>query len=360
MKLTNKLSYLLLVAVLLSACNSESEKKVSRKTEIKKSLQTMTLEPKTMSEDIQLPGVMEPFEWVQIFPKISGFVKDVYVDRGSIVHKGSLLLKLEAPEIEERLAAAKLKYVEAQAMYYASKDKYFRLKETSKTPGTVSPYDLSASMAKMMADSATVQGELANYKAQQALADYLEVRAPFDGVITERNVHPGALVGPGAQNAKPMLVLQEQAKLRMVINVPEEYSMQLSKNGKVQFHVNALLGQTFTGTLARSAGSLNEHYRSEAVEVDIPNGDHKFIPGMYAEVVLPASGDHNAFVVPESAVVTTTERKYIVAVRDNQTKLIDVTVGHQQNDSTEVFGELKQGDKVVVNASYEIKDGKSI
>lgn len=360
MRPTNKLLYILCIAVVLAACNSESEKKVSVKKEKKKSLETITLEPKAMSEGIQLPGVMEAFEWVQIFPKISGFVKDVYVDRGSNVHKGSVLLKLEAPEIEEHLAASKLKYVEAQAVYYASKDKYFRLKETSKTPGTVSPYDLSTARAKMMADSATVQGELANYKAQQALAGYLDVRAPFDGVITERNVHPGALVGPGAQNAKPMLILQQQSKLRMVINVPEEYSMQLSKNGIVQFHVNALPGQTFTGTLARSANSLNEHYRSEAVEVDIPNSDHKFIPGMYAEVVLPASGNHNAFVVPESAVITTTDRKYIVIVKDNRTKLVDVTVGHQQNDSIEIFGELKQGDKVVVNGSYEIKDGEAI
>src|SRR6185312_7133171 len=107
-----------------------------------------------------------------------------------------------------------LQYTQAHANYLISKDKYQRLLETSRTPGTVSPFDLSAAQSKMQADSATAQGEYANYKAQEAMQGYLTVTSPFDGVITERNIHPGALVGPGEANSKPMLILQQLSKLR--------------------------------------------------------------------------------------------------------------------------------------------------
>lgn len=346
--------------LIFASCGNNEEKPKTTAPAAGPGYKVMLLQPHQISGDVQLPGVMQPFEFVQIYPKISGFVKNVNVDRGSVVKKGQLLLTLEAPEVEQQVAAAKLKFTQAEAVYITSKDRYRRLLETSHTPGTVSPYDLEAAASRMQGDSATAQGEYANYQAQQTMRGYLTVTAPFDGVITERNVHPGALAGPGAQNAKPMLVLQQLSKLRLVVDIPEQYAAQVKNGDKVHYKTNALPGQDFTGTVSRSSGSLNNSFRSETIEIDVLNPGNTFKPGMYAEVVLPTSGSANAYVVPKSAVVTTTERKYVIAVENNVAKWVDVSVGNQGTDSTEVFGNLHTGDRVITNASYQVTEGTAV
>lgn len=350
---------LLLVAFWVSGCHSDDESKKTSTTK-KETYKIITLEPHMISGKVQLPGVLQPFQFVQIFPKINGFVKEVSVDRGSVVRKGNFLLRMEAPELEQKVSASKLRYAQAHAIYLTSKDRYMRLLETSKTPGTISPYDLAAAASKMSADSATSQGEYANYKAEQDMYAYLTVSAPFDGVITERNVHPGALVGPGSDAGKPMLILQQQSKLRLVVNIPEQYSAQIKNGEVVHFKVNALPGQDFNGAVSRSSGNLNSSFRSETIEVDVANPKNVFKPGMYAEVVLPISGSANAYVVPKSAIVSTTERKYIILSDNGVAKWVDITEGNQQNDSTEVFGDFKTGDRIVSNADYKIKQGETI
>ncbi|MBS1772003.1 MAG: efflux RND transporter periplasmic adaptor subunit [Bacteroidetes bacterium] len=356
MKKTMVILALMAVTIISQSCN-HSDKKT--KIENKQELQLMNVEKRQLGQEVQLPGVLQPYEFVQIFPKVNGFLKEIYVDRGTHVKKGQLLLKLEAPEMQQNLAAARLRFVQSQTMYETSKEKYERLMETNKTPGTISPYDLSAAKAKMNAELATMQAEEANYKAQIAMNNYLSVNAPFDGIITERNVHPGALVGTNGSNNKPMLVIQQQDKLRLIISIPEQYSSQVS-NGDVKFSLNALPGEVFSGKISRSSGCLNDNYRTETVEIDVPNVAHKFKAGMYAEVLLPEKGNAKAFVVPKTAVVTTTEKKYVVAVRNEKTLWVDVTEGNEKEDSTEVFGSLQTGDKVVVNASFEIKEGQRI
>ncbi len=355
-----KLSLLfLLAAFCASSCHTADANKTANSIK-KEECRLLVLAPHTISSQVKLPGVLQPFEFVQIFPKLNGFVKDVFVDRGSVVKKGALLIRMEAPELEQKVSASKLKYAQAHAMYLTSKDRYMRLLETSKTPGTISPYDLSAAASKMAGDSATSQGEYANYKAEEDMYAYLKVVAPFDGVITERNVHPGTLVGPGSDASKPMLVLQQQSKLRLVINVPEQFSAQIKDGQVVHFKVNALQGQDFSGTISRSSGNLSSNFRSETIEVDVSNAKNIFKPGMYAEAVLPVNGSANAFVVPKSAVVATTEKKYVILANNGISKWVDITEGNQENDSTEVFGALHDGDKIVQDASYQIKDGAKL
>jgi membrane fusion protein, multidrug efflux system len=308
-----------------------------------------------------LPGVLKPFEMVDIYPKVNGFIREIPVDRGSQVHKGELLVRLEAPEIEQQYYSAKSKYLQVYALYLASKDDYDRLVVANRMPGTVSAHDLELARAKMIADSASTQGEIANYKALEATKDYLTVTAPFDGVITERNVHPGALVGPAQKEEdKPMLVLQQENKLRLVIDVPEVYSNQLSGHSLIRFRVSTLPGKNFQGTISRSAGSLNMKYRSEAIEVDVNNTERLLKPGMYAEVELPVTRNTNSLIVPGSAVVTSQEKRYVIRVQDDQAHWVDITEGNSRNDSVEIFGELRLHDKVIINANDEIKDGASI
>jgi RND family efflux transporter MFP subunit len=213
----------------------------------------------------------------------------------------------------------------------------------------------------MQADSAVAEAQKANCNSLKVTMDYLVVRAPFDGVITERNVHPGALVGPNLKaDDKPMLVIEQEAKLRLVIEVPEMYTSQIAGKSVFNFSVNSLPGKIFKGTLSRASGALSTKYRSEAAEIDVLNNGHLLKPGMYAQVDLPLTGNKDALIVPHSSIVTSTERKYVIVVRDGRTKWIDVEEGNSSNDLTEVFGNLNPGDKVIARANDEIKEGVSL
>jgi membrane fusion protein (multidrug efflux system) len=351
----------LIVVIAFAACHQQENKQADKPAPVAKRWELGEVVEKPLSSSINLPGELRPFEIVQLYPKVNGFVKEVSVDRGSLVHKGQVLLRLEAPEIEQQYFAAKSKYLQVYAMFLASKDSYERLVVTSRTPGTVPAHDLEMARTKMMADSAMSEGEIANYRGLEATKNYLTVQAPFNGVITERNVHPGALVGPNIKaDDKPMLVLEEEARLRLVVNIPEVYSNQLQGRSAISFMVSTLPGKIFTGNISRSSGSLNTKFRSEAVEIDVNNAQHLLKPGMYAEVILPIERSQPSMVVPSPAVVTSTEGKYVICVMGGKATRVDVLEGNSRNDSTEVFGHLHTGDKVVLHATDEIKDGTKI
>jgi membrane fusion protein, multidrug efflux system len=346
-----------IISIILAACSTAKKKTVVEKDNVNKyTLTEVVKEP--LSSSIQLPAVLDAYQKVSIFPRVNGFIKSVMVDRGSIVKKGQVLLVLDAPEIIEQYYAAQSKYLQAKAIYAGSKDNYERTLAVSETPGTISPHDVEVANARMLADSAIMNSELANFRALEATRSYMTVTAPFDGVITERNIHPGALAGPSG--TVPMLILEEEDRLRLVMQIPEMYSAQLSTARQVTFHVNALPGLDFTGNISRQAGSLNDRYRSEAVEVDVQNPQHRLKSGMYAEVVIPVTGSVQAMVVPASAIVTSTERKYVIAVKQGRTHWINVQEGNKHEDSTEVFGNLTAGDKVILQGTDEIKEGVTV
>jgi len=364
-----KLQYLLFSIFLLSfcACNQSESHPVADKDSTTKAPAAHSsyvfgeVAEAEIGSVVHLPAVLRPYEMVDIYPKINGFIKEIPVDRGSRVRTGQLLLRLEAPEIEQQYMAAKAKYLQAYSLSLASKDDYDRLMVANKMPGTVSAHDLELAKAKMIADSATSQAEMANYKALGATRDYLTVTAPFDGVITERNVHPGALVGPNLKtDDKPMLILQQESKLRLVIDVPEVYSNQLTEHTLVSFRVSTLPGKVFRGAISRAAGSLNMKYRSEAIEVDVKNDNGLLKPGMYAEVDLPVQRNTHSMVVPAAAVVVSQERKYIITVDGDKAHWVDVVTGNSRNDSTEVFGVMSPHARIIVNANDEIRDGTSV
>jgi len=361
MKIIFRSFIILLIAAAAFSCGNKKAAEKKAEATGSAGLKLYTIQPGSVGENIQLPGVLQPFQEVQIYPKVSGFINNIKVDRGSVVKKGQVLMTLDAPEIAEHESAARLKYVESVSILQNSKDRYKRLMQTSKTPGTVSAYDLQAANSKMMADSAVMQGELADYNAQKTMYSYLTVTAPFDGIITERNVSPGALVGPGSESStKPMLILQQQSLLRLVANIPEQYSAQVKDGEVVHYRINAIPGKDFTGKISRSSGSLSEHFRAETIEIDVHNPDLSVKGGMYAEVNIPVAGDVNAYKVPKTAVVTTDESKYVLVVRDDKIKKVNVTEGNQDGDETEIFGDLKPGEKLVANANYDIPEGEEV
>ena len=179
-----------------AACSSNSEtvKTAEQAKSTPPKYQVATVEKGGVATTIKLPAQLVAFQEVSIFPKVNGYVKTVQVDIGSRVSKGTLLMVLEAPELVELALQAKEKYARTKADFAIDKEHYQRLLEAYKTAGAVSPLDLSTIKAKMDADSALSNAEKANWQMQETMLGYLNVVAPFAGVITERNVHPGALV----------------------------------------------------------------------------------------------------------------------------------------------------------------------
>jgi membrane fusion protein (multidrug efflux system) len=360
-------AFLFIGASLLSSCGPDKKEKEDQAQREKQqdAVDTPAVAPIVvtkgkLSSTIAIPGELIPYQQVDLYAKVNSYVKKLLVDIGSEVHQGQLLVTLEAPEINSQLAEAQSRIKQQEAIYFASKANYDRLYSTSKTPGTISQNDLEQAEAKKNADNANVEAAKSALKQVAANLNYLEIRAPFDGVITSRNVNLGAYVGPGGKGSDPLFVLQDQKRLRLVVSVPENYTGGLSNKNKVDFTVQALPNQKFTAQVNRLAGALDEKLRSERLEMDVFNKDKKLLPHMYAEVNVPLPSRDSAFIVPKTAVVTSTEKVFVVRITNHHAEWVEVKKGLQSKDLMEVYGDLKKGDKVAKQATDEIRNGSPV
>jgi membrane fusion protein (multidrug efflux system) len=361
------LTVLVIGATLLSSCGpGKMEKEEQAQTvQQENAIDTPTVVPVPVKKGklnttIAIPGELIPYQEVDLYAKINSYVKNLLVDIGSKVHQGQLLATLEAPEINSQLAEAQSRIKQQEAVYYASKATYDRLLSTSKTPGTVSQNDLEQAEAKKNSDLANVEAARSTYKEVAANLNYLQIRAPFDGVITARNVNMGAYVGPGGKSTDPLFVLQDQQRMRLVISVPESYTGGLNDKNTVTFSVASLPNEKFTAQVKRLAGALDTRLRSERLEMDVYNKNKKLLPHMSAEVDVPLPSRDSASIVPKTAVVTSTEKVFVIKISNHHAEWVEVKKGLSTADMVEVYGAIKQGDTVVKQASEEIRDGSTV
>jgi RND family efflux transporter MFP subunit len=346
--------------LVLGSCSDQSDP-ATKKTSNPASahFETIKAEKAPVNEVVTLPAQLAAFQEVSIFPKVNGYVKDVKVDIGSRVKEGQVLMILEAPELEQTVVQAQERWARAKSDYTIGKENFERLRQAAQTPGAVSPQDLATAHAKTEADSALANAELANLRVQQTMLAYLTVRAPFSGVITQRNVHPGALVSAESKD-KPMLELKEVDHLRLQVDLPETIAANLREKDTVSFFLSAFPGRKFTGHISRKSMNVNAQYRLERVELDVYNPDGSLSPGMYADVVLNTRGNPEALSIPKSAVITSTERKFVLVVRDGKVHKVDVSTGNESADRIEVFGKILPGEEIIVHPSDEIREGTPV
>jgi len=325
---------------------------------------------------LTMPGQLDPYEAVAVYPKVTGFVKSIRVDRGSRVRAGELMAELEAPELVAQRAEAQSKLQAAEAQLSAARSKADadastseKLKAASATPGVVAGNDLVVAQKTVEADqnqvAAAQQIAEAARQALQAITQtesYLRVTAPFDGVVTERNVHPGALVGPnsGPASATPMVRVVQNDRLRLVVPVPEAYTANVTPGATMTFTVPAYPDQTFSGRVARVAQAVDVKTRTMAVELDVVNVDGRLAPGTFCQVKWPVKRPQPSLLVPTGSVSSTTDRTFVVRVRNGKTEWIDVRTGLASGPLTEVFGDLQPGDEVAVRGTDEIRPGTDV
>jgi RND family efflux transporter MFP subunit len=323
----------------------------------------VSLQKGRLSTTLYVPGELEAFYQVDLYAKVASFVKKLYVDIGSEVREGQLLATMEAPEIESQLATALSREKAQEAIYIADKAGYDRVIETAKTPGTISPNDIDQADAKQKSDYAQLEALKAAYNEVAETLKYLEIRAPFDGVISARNTNPGAYVGPSGQGqSTPMFTLQQQKHMRLVVSVPEAYTGFLYQQDEVKFSVKALPDRKFTAKVRRLAGALDNRLRAERTEMDVYSNDKTLLPGMVAEVDLPLPSRDSTFIVPSSAVVNGTEQVFVVRVTpDHKAEWINVRLGRSEGGRMEIYSDsLRDGDMLVQRASEETRNGMGI
>jgi membrane fusion protein, multidrug efflux system len=339
-------------------------------------VEVVTVLEQPLNVTLSLPGELTPYQTVAVYSRVTGFVKSIPVDRGTRVIAGQQLATLEAPELvaQRSEAQSKLQSAEAQlaavrAKADASASTYEKLKAASATPGVVAGNDVVLAQKAVEADQSQISAAMQNVEAaRQALASvrdmeaYLRITAPFSGVVTERNVHPGALVGPtgGGGTALPIVRIVESNRLRLVIPVPEAYTAGISNGSSLTFTVAAYPGQTFTGTVSRISQAVDVVTRTMAVELDVNNTDGRLTPGTFAQVKWPVHRTAPSLLVPAGSVASTTGRTFVIRVRGGRTEWVDVKTGLTSGPLVEVFGELKPGDEIAARGTDELKTGASV
>ncbi len=331
---------------------------------------------KKLAITVRLPGELQPYEGVAVYPKVTAFVNSISVDRGSVVKAGQLMAQLAAPEIaaqraeaQSKLQGAEAQRGEAEAKLASDESTYQRLKAASTTPGVVAGNDLEVAQRAVEADRARVesvregaQAARSALKSVSEIEGYLQVRAPFDGVVTERNVHPGALVGPasGSGVGVPIVRVEKTSRLRLLVPVPEKHAAGMTVGTIVSFSVTAFPNQAFSGKVARIAHSVDVKTRTMPVELDVTNTDGRLASGMFPEVLWPVSRTQPTLFVPTSAVARTTEAIFVVRVRDGNVEWVNVQTGEVDGKLIEVFGDLRDGDDVAVRGTDELRPGTRV
>ena len=362
--MTNHKKHFFVVSVALSAvlfgCKNSHEANDQKEGEAP-SIEIFSLEEGKINSSMKIPGELVSFRDVDLYAKVSSFCKQLYADVGTEVKEGQLLALMEAPEVVSQLASAHARVEALTATYNGSKANYERMLETSKTPGTISQNDLDQALAKRNSDYSQLQAAESTQKEISVMQSYLEIRAPFDGIISARNVSLGAYVGPSGKGSEfPMFVLNEQKKLRLVVYVPEAYTSYLHQNDEIHFSVKAYPNDKFVGKVKRLAGALDKRLRAQRIEMDVANENKKLLPGMIAEVEFFLSTNPNTFVVPSSALVNSTERVFVIRITDKKADWVDVKKGMEINGQTEIFGPLNLGDQLVKTGSEEIRKGSEV
>jgi RND family efflux transporter MFP subunit len=346
----------------------------------------------SLSNAVTLSGEFRPFQEVDVHAKVAGYIRVIRVDVGDHVRQGQIMAVLEVPELKAELQGsdaavrrskdavrrAKSDLQRAQSVHDAAHLNFSRLKDASATrPGIIAQQELDDAEAKDKGAEAQVSADeaaqseadnqldvaVASQKQYSAMADYTNIIAPFNGVVTKRYADTGALVQAGTASstqAMPVVRVAETDVLRLILPVPESAVPQVHLGSTVQVRVPAL-NRTFEGKVARFADAVDEETRTMHTEVDVKNTNRSLVQGMYAEISLVLNHKDAALTVPLQAVVRNgSEATVLVVNAQNRLEERRIQLGLEGNDRVEVLSGLKEGDRVLIGSRSEFRVGDQV
>ncbi|HLS31580.1 MAG TPA: efflux RND transporter periplasmic adaptor subunit [Flavobacteriaceae bacterium] len=350
---------LIILSIVVAACSQASaEKSNSSESEKSKPVYEVTnLKSDTLKYKLNLPGDLLPYDQVTLYAKVEGFVKDINVDRGDKVEKGEVLAFIEAPEIAQKYLSAKSKEREILEKLSFSAQNYKYLKEASSVDGAVSTIEVEQAKSRFMADSAALNTVRAEVSAAEHLAKYRTITAPFSGIITDRLISSGALVG-GERQA--LFKLSREDKLRLSVAIPGKHANALQPGSQAEFSVNGYPGKRFSVELSRNSKVLNPELRSSMVEYDVDNSEDLLNAGDYADVNIAFQRNSTSWQVPASSIIQTKTDNFVAKVVSGKVQLIPVTTGITYDRKIEIFGDLEDQDQIITSANSSLRDGMEI
>jgi RND family efflux transporter MFP subunit len=334
----------------------------------------ITAQPASVGQDLVLPGQTAAWYETTIYARVSGYVARWMVDIGDHVKKGQALAIIETPELDAELSAARAQLKASEAQVSArqaeaefSKTTNERWRDSPK--GVVSDQereskkaDYDSSKARLFAADAQVALDKSRVDQFTALAQFKQVVAPFDGTVTERKIDIGNLVTAGsASTTTPLYRMAQTDPLRVFVDVPQSSAAELMKPGvPAEIRATGSAGGVFTGTIARSAESLNAQARTMRVEVDLPNADHALLPGTYVNVAFKLQ-PRGLVAVPAAALIFRPKATQVARVDANgKIEFQDVTIVRDNGSLVELGSGVKPGDRLVLNISNQIAAGESV
>lgn len=360
---------LLLVAVFVLACNSDKPGGSRRKDAAQGSpagprgapVRVVVERPVEAdgNQELVLPGTVEAWERAALFARVTGYLDSVAVEIGDEVKSGAEIARIVVPEIGAELRSAEATVAQEQAELELARLTRTRLENLRKTNSEAIPQqDVDVAAAKEHIEAAQVGVAQAQRDRLRTLLGYARIKAPFAGRVTQRFLHPGALVREGtASGTQPVVEIVRTDRLRLSFSLPESVAPRVREGVEVKLRFDAFPGEEVDGVVSRVSGALDESTRSMRAEIDLHSGANRYEPGMYASVRLSALALEGALRIPSRAVRGQGNERYCLVAREGVLHRVPVVVASDDGRSALIVQGLTIEDRVMVSGSTLAREG---
>jgi RND family efflux transporter MFP subunit len=310
------------------------------------------------AQEITLPGTVQPFTDAPIYARTTGYLRKWYADIGAHVKAGQLLADIDTPEVDRQLDQARADLATAEANAKLARTTAERYRELIKTD-SVSRQDLDNANGALEARETAIASARANVNRLEQLHAFARIEAPFDGVITTRNVDVGALITSGS-GARELFHVAAVDRLRVFVNVPQVYSRAARPGLHASLTLAEFPGRSFDGVLARTSEAIDVASRTLLTEIDVDNRTGELLSGSYVQVHLKLAASESTTKLPVNALIFGADGLRVAKVVDGKALLAPITIGRDYGDSVEVLSGLSTADAVIVNPPDSLESGVAV
>ncbi|MDE1152528.1 MAG: efflux RND transporter periplasmic adaptor subunit [Micavibrio sp.] len=360
-----KLFLFLIVCAVIAAygitIRARAERELKQDTESSAIPYVTVIQPKVASngEELILPGRVEAWHEASIYARTSGYIGAWTTDIGSHVKTGDVLATIETPEIDAQLRQAQANLATAVANNTLAQSTAKRWTDLLKTD-SVTKQESDEKTSDAMAKAADVAAAQANLDHLTELESFKRITAPFDGVITARNIDTGALVNAGA-GAEELFHIVEKDKLRVYVEVPQNYTQRLTADTTAELHFAEYPGRGFPAKMSRNASALDASTRTLRVEFSVDNSSEELLPGGYTEVHMKVATQASTMRLPVNTLLYRVDGVLVAILdKDGAAHLKPVTLGRDFGTEVEVTAGIDAGESVIVNPADSLVDGQKL